>query len=373
LVSHEIAHAAIWDVAPFEGVKVDSRGGMSEAGAMHEGFSDYFAAAINGASKLYDYVGPRIGTNTGFFPSEGASRDLENTLTCPEVIEGEPHRDSRHFSAALWSLRKNHLGTDQGKTFDGAVYAAIASLSKSSGFNGAVTSLASAAATAFGSPTIGTDVTQTFTSRGVIGCPKVLVYTGPRALYGIEGLYPRCCAPSPYVPGPIQFRLTLPSDSSDISFQAPYQSRFAYLANAPSGRILAKIGGPITFTGFAAITDDATLQAPASFAGGAMTASLDLTGFGAAGTDVYFTFVSTSPYWLGLINFTAIPTPAPPDAGTVTRPPDAGTKNAEQDAGTASQPPPKGCGCGVSGIPAVAAVLISLALASRRRRRGVQR
>jgi hypothetical protein len=69
---------------------------LTPSGAMHEGFSDYYAASINDD--------PRIGR--GFRGPGTILRTVDNDNTFPDDIVGEVHRDGLILAGALWDLRQ---------------------------------------------------------------------------------------------------------------------------------------------------------------------------------------------------------------------------------------------------------------------------
>ncbi|MFN7130996.1 MAG: hypothetical protein ACK4N5_02870 [Myxococcales bacterium] len=148
VVYHELTHGVIYTTANFQGIALDQHGALNEGGAMHEGFADYFSAAITNDPKVGEYVGTRVPTNPNAPPAEGALRDLENDFKCPDLLVGEVHVDSEHFSAALWASRKKLGGTTAASKFDEAVIDAMFSLSPQATFRDAATAVANAAATA---------------------------------------------------------------------------------------------------------------------------------------------------------------------------------------------------------------------------------
>ena len=69
-----------------------------ESGAMHEGYSDYYAASILNRSTIGEGITPEV------------LRDLDNSNHYPEDILGGVHHDSLIFSGALWDARER-IGT----------------------------------------------------------------------------------------------------------------------------------------------------------------------------------------------------------------------------------------------------------------------
>lgn len=63
------------------------------SGAMHEGFSDFYAATITNDSR----VGEGVMT----------PRDLDNNMRSPEDLRGESHHDGMIIGGALWHMREN--------------------------------------------------------------------------------------------------------------------------------------------------------------------------------------------------------------------------------------------------------------------------
>lgn len=91
VVYHEYAHA----ITQF------TWGFFQPSGAMHEGFSDYFAATLRDD--------PVIGR--GFFGPGSSLRNIEIDRVYPEDIVGEVHIDGLIIAGALWDLRKD-LGAE---------------------------------------------------------------------------------------------------------------------------------------------------------------------------------------------------------------------------------------------------------------------
>jgi hypothetical protein len=63
------------------------------SGAMHEGFSDFFAATITDDSRIGEGV--------------MSSRNLDNNMRSPENLNGESHHDGMIIGGALWHMREN--------------------------------------------------------------------------------------------------------------------------------------------------------------------------------------------------------------------------------------------------------------------------
>jgi len=63
------------------------------SGAMHEGFSDFYAATITDDSRIGEGV--------------MGSRNLDNDMRSPENLNGESHHDGMIIGGALWHMREN--------------------------------------------------------------------------------------------------------------------------------------------------------------------------------------------------------------------------------------------------------------------------
>jgi hypothetical protein len=119
---HEFGHGLIHSTSDWDTVVTfDQRSSNNESSALHEGVSDLIAAMTGKRSIVGEYVGPRID------PTSLAIRNVDNQEKCPDVLWGESHQDSLHFTGAVWAARQQFLGTDNGNTFDAAFYAAIVS------------------------------------------------------------------------------------------------------------------------------------------------------------------------------------------------------------------------------------------------------
>lgn len=410
VVLHEFTHGMIFSTSGLgSSVKVDSRGAMDEGGAIHEGVADYFAAAMTGDPVIGDFVSPRIGGAAGPLAQDVGLRDLGVAYRCPEVIEGEVHQDSQHLSAALWAARQKLLGADSGKTYDGAVYDGVVSIGPTAGFADLAAAIKSAVGVAFG---VGAEATfeGELTSRGVIGCGKVLDLVAPRPRFAIVAPNQPTGpwgATGRFAPGPIQFRVHAPQGATALLVRFTTAAAGFLGGGVPVVRLIPKVDEPITFTGAPnALTYNVapTATATGSLAGTTYTMNVPITA--PCGSHVHFA-LATEAGAVNAANLTATLTPdatcaAPdggaPDAGAgadaglppailcrtrnpgppnVVCPPDAGT--APPDAGTPTPPdagdgadagplptPPGGCGCRAAGAaPALAAV--ALALWRRRR------
>ncbi len=376
---HEFGHGAIYSTAKFESFTLDERSGNNEGGALHEGIADFIAGIYGGSSTIGEYVGPRVATIAG--GSEGALRDMANTFACPDVLWGEVHQDSQHFSGALWEARAMlSEGIDNGETFDAAFYAALVSMTPATDFEQAAAVIANHVALAFTTvPDAKEKITTIFKNRGVAECSKVLDVTGStekRRWYGIGGTQQAGLSQGQLVPGPYQFKISVPEGASSVTVTGQWQSSNPF-GGQPAVKLLAKSGSPITFTrAGASLTHDADVTANAT---GSLSARANIEV--PCGGELYFTLASAGPSGdviqdLGF-SFQKSANCSGADAGT--QGPDAGT--GQVDAGTdptvadaGSNDPgtvaPGGCGCTSVEPLAAAFGLLALAGLARRRRHG---
>lgn len=369
---HEFGHGLVYSTSDWDTlVAFDERSANNESSALHESVADIIAFMTGGQSAIGTYIAART-------QSETALRNANNTFACPDVLQGESHVDSQHFTGAVWEARSGPFrGSDDGRTFDAAFYAALVSFPKNVDFATAAQIVSHAVGLAFpGRSDAEQAMLGIFRSRGVVGCSKVLDLTDrlrvPRSFYGVAGTGSAGLLQGSLVPGPHQFKLRLPRGAKSLSFTAQLFS----FGNNVGVRLLTKTGRAITFTrAGGSISNDAELTVtPTIPAQGQVRGTTPLRV--ACGDELYFTLANTSgrERTLGNLTFTYEELDScPQDAGT---PMDAGT-NSGSDAG--QQPPqptslalapdqlgsiPAGCGCNAAPLP----LLGLLALLTRRRR-----
>ncbi|MBL8910005.1 MAG: hypothetical protein JNM17_04785 [Archangium sp.] len=246
---HEFGHGAIHSTSDWQTVVTfDQRSSNNESSALHEGVSDLIAAMTGKRSIVGEYVGPRIS------PGTTSIRDVANTERCPDVLWGESHQDSLHFTGAVWEARQQFLGTDNGDTFDAAFYAAMVSFPPDVGFTSAAQIITDTIVAAFpGDAMARTKLTTIFDARGVTNCSKVLDVTNslqvPRTYFNIPGTQFAGVADNLVVPGPYQFKIRVPRGAKSVSMQAQMQSfggggnsRLEFLAAADRPIAFAKNG-----------------------------------------------------------------------------------------------------------------------------------
>ncbi|MFZ5470347.1 MAG: hypothetical protein ACOZIN_13000 [Myxococcota bacterium] len=379
VVWHELGHAVIHSTAGFSAFVVDERSANHEGGALHEAFADYLAAAFGQRSLIGEYVGPRISD-----PGGGAQliqdiglRNADNTYACPEVLWGEVHQDAQHFTGALWQARTEHfLGTDNGRTFDASVYAALASMTPGTSFAQAAAALTNHVALAFsGDSQARQKMESIFDARGVTNCSKVVDVTGatsPRPYYGIGGRQ-AAGVTTGIVPGPYQMKLSTPNGAASVRILAPLSSGGFGGGQPPQVQLLAKVGAPITFTRTSTgLSHDADLTADATDNGSTLTAEVPIDAPCGASSEVFFTLGTPSSGGEAFRNLTIAFTPQSScgtDAGTDAGVADAGvvTLPAVDEGGTSGTGQvPAGCGCGTGADLGLFSLLALLGFLTRR-------
>jgi MYXO-CTERM domain-containing protein len=405
---HEFGHGVVYATAAlsFNNLAIDTRSANNETGAMHEGFADFIAGAFGNEADIGVYVGPRIGGGTSVMGVRKDSylRSMNNTFSCPDVLQGEVHQDSQHYSAALWQARKNFfLGSDSGKTFDAAFYASLVSMAPGSDFAASAAIIVAHVKTAF--PSIAdadTKMLGVLTTKGVVGCSKVLDLTNilstPRPYYGIASGSAAGFPASTVIPGPYQMKLSIPEGMKSLKVSATVPGPSLLGMGGAAAKLFVKSGSPVTFTKMGnSLTSDADLVVSLGVSNTVASATAMLA-IGCGPTkEVYFTLGSTQGDALSdvTVELTKADSCNPTDgggggAGGGSGTGGGGTSSAGGGSGagggaggsgggsdvrmvpfigTTGGPGAKGCGCsGVeAGLGGLGALLL---LAARRRRKG---
>ncbi|MFZ5442920.1 MAG: hypothetical protein ACOZQL_23140 [Myxococcota bacterium] len=356
---HEFGHGVIHSTADWTtGVTFDAWSANNESSALDEGNADLLAAMTGRDPVVGAYVGPRID------PSMSAIRDVSNQERCPDVLWGESHQDSLHYTGAVWAARQLFLGTDDGATFDAAFYAALVSFPPDVNFERAAAIIASAVAQAFPQDAMAkAKVEAVFRERGVVGCFKVLDVTdtldAPRTYFGIPGTTFAQVADGLAVPGPYQFKIRAPRGIKSVSFKGLMQ------AFGTSSRLdlMASAGSPIVFTKTGtSLTNDAQAHAtPTLGSMGNVSGTVNVAV--ECGGEVYVALGNTSRRDRALyeLEFSVVPAdscpePMPVDAGTPPPPEPTNLGLAPESLGA----PAQGCGCAVVDPLAVLGVVVVL-------------
>lgn len=209
VIYHEFGHAVVASTSRLTSALVDSFGLDSAPGAMNEGYSDYFAAALSNDPSIGEYAGSALPAGQ----VSGAIRTLVGSDTCPEHLWGEVHQDSQAFSAALWQARSGVAEADRAK-YDAAVYAAMAALPSEASFEAAATATLAQIRAKLGAAAESAARTV-YQNRGLMGCNhRIVPYSAPRRLTFIEGT--GTVGLTPYVPGYTQLRFELAAGKNEI-------------------------------------------------------------------------------------------------------------------------------------------------------------
>jgi hypothetical protein len=361
---HEFGHGVIHSTSDWDTVVTfDARSSNNESSALHEGVSDLLSAMTGKRSIIGEYVGPRI------TPGTTAIRDVNNMDRCPDVLWGESHQDSLHFTGAVWQARTQFLGTDDGSTFDAAFYAAIVSFPPDVGFERAAQIITDSVVAAFPARADARSTLEgIFTARGITGCSKVLDLTNslqvPRPYFGIAGTQFAGVADGLSVPGPYQFKIHVPRGAKSVSMSGQMQ---AFGTNSRL-ELLAVADRPITFAKNGTnLANDATAKAvPALDGQGGVsgTVMIDVP----CGGDLHFALADTSRRDRALFNLTFNFEPADscpevdagvPDAGMMP-PPTVRLVAVKEDLG------PRVMGCTCSSASPFALVIGALWMLRRR-------
>jgi hypothetical protein len=251
---------------------------------------------------------------------------MDNTFTCPDVLWGEVHQDSQHYSASLWQARKNFFqGTDTGHTFDAAFYASLVSMSPQVDFASAAAIIVAHVKTAF--PAIldaDTRMQALFTAKGVVGCSKILDVTNTlsthRPYYGISAGASAGFPAATVIPGPYQMKINVPQGMKTLTITAAVGGSNPLTGmGAPKVKLLARSGSAITFTKIGPdLNNDADKVVDGTVAGSVLTAVAPLDIPCGATSAVYFTLGSTQGDTLQDVKVTFAPADScnPNDGGS---------------------------------------------------------
>jgi hypothetical protein len=213
VIAHELSHALMAGATPLGLLALDARGLDGSMWAMHEGFADYFAAALMDDPHIAEYVGEEL------LGSGHALRVIDNRSRCPQDLAGEEHDDSEIFSGALWEMRST-IHESRHATLDRAMWTVIDSLGPFETFASVAGRLADEAAVRLDSASAAR-VRAVVEERGLTGCdervedrplgiPKRRMYLRGAADFALAGL----------LPGPMQLRIHVERASSEIRVYA---------------------------------------------------------------------------------------------------------------------------------------------------------
>ena len=257
VIYHELGHGLVAMLTP-EGLngryeRHDSTG--VDAGAMNEGFADYFAFMLTDDPRLAEYVG-RFWSATG-----SEIRHGENSNRCPDNVISQVHNDGEAFQAALWATRSKLDDTripSEKLVLDKIVLASLTHLGSGSNFeDGAAALLAEAEdardageLTAFGYDLLA----RSLRARGLTNCARII--SDPAAVEAGRSMHLRRsnAAVHPFWPGPVQLRYEVPDGVDGVEITYGVRGRDDDRIGAA---VLVKWGPePITFEYELAALDD---------------------------------------------------------------------------------------------------------------------
>jgi hypothetical protein len=376
VVSHEFGHGVIHSTANWDySISIDSRSANDESGALHEGWADIIAAITNNDPVVGGYVGPRID------PTSSAIRNIDNQDVCPNVLWGESHQDSLHFTGAVWQARRDYFqSTDLGRTFDAALFAAMVSFPPDVNFEKAANIVVAQVKLAFPNMSDAEEkIRGAFLARGVLNCSKVLDVTTdrtPRSYYAISGSALAMLNTGTPVPGPYQFKIHVPDGAKSVTIQGPY---FGGRGRSDGGttttptaslKLLARVNTPITFSlsssGSQLLNDADVSVTPTLPTSGQMKGTAPIAV--PCGGDLYFTLANTSSRDRTMANlaFSYEPADSCPPPEPPVQPPEEPKPVEITAAPEELGKTPVGCGCGSA--PGMWALFALLPLARRKKR-----
>ncbi|MGV3623038.1 MAG: hypothetical protein ACO1OB_19620 [Archangium sp.] len=288
---HEFGHGVIHSTADWATiVTFDAYSANNESSALHEGMADVIAVMTGNDPVVGVYVAQRME------PVQPSIRTIDNQDKCPDVLWGESHQDSLHFTGAIWEARQQFLGTDNGATFDAAIYAAMVQFPMDVNFGSAAELITDSVVRAF--PAV-TDAQSTlegiFTARGVQNCSKALDITNSlsttRTYFGIPGSSFAGVNNGQSVPGPFQFKLQLPRGAKSVTMRAQ-----GFGGGGGGGSRLELLGAldrRVTFTkNDTVLTNDAMWRVVPTSSQGVITGKLEVDA--PCGSSVYVAIANTS-------------------------------------------------------------------------------
>lgn len=242
VVRHELGHAVVDALTGLETRFVDERGFEPSGGALHEGYADYFAAAMSNNPEMGEYAG----SGGAFGLESGAIRSLLSATRLPQDLINEPHEDSLAWSAALWAVRLS-LDPAEQETFDRAVYTALTALGARATLEHAARATQAEIELRLG-PTVAAEAVRVFTNRGLWSYREMTVRLGdtlhprPLLLWGVFVVD----SGARTVPGPLQYRVELAEPAESLSLSLLTHSETEPVTTL---RALAKPLAPVQWTG----------------------------------------------------------------------------------------------------------------------------
>ncbi|MBT9554883.1 MAG: M36 family metallopeptidase [Myxococcales bacterium] len=218
VIAHEYTHAMI-GATRLNAITVDEQGLSNLAGALNEGYADYFACTTAGDSVIGNYALNAVAGLTvcgvPLSTSGNLARDLATFRTCPADLTAEVHADGEIFASALWAIR-DALGAEKA---DAVILGALVGFTQSTGFTEAAqATLAEAQATLDAGDAAA--VEKAFGDRGLLACERVI----PANRVGVRGIPLTFEAGGalgngplgPVTPGYVQIGFLVPEGASSV-------------------------------------------------------------------------------------------------------------------------------------------------------------
>ena len=260
-VYHELTHAVMHTTTPLAWRRHDELGVDYSAGGLHEGFSDYFAAAITGNAQLSAYAGT---TESGPEPVN----DLTKLVRCGDVLTGEEHEESEPWVGALWAIRRSLRSAEKRAMFNAALFTVVSSLGQFDAFERAhalvLAELQVAAEELVAQETLDeagiraleaalASAPAHFADRGLPDCNGRVLSVEPNDVKGsLQVLGPNTWGLEQYrgraIPAGMQLRLTLheatPAIRLFVTMSDPYDSTLkpSHVPSEPDLRVLLREG-----------------------------------------------------------------------------------------------------------------------------------
>jgi len=263
VVYHELTHAVVNVTLKLVGTPhMDEFGASMAPGAMNEGLSDYFAAALTGDPDVGEHASRDLAIG------RDAIRSLDTEDVCPTAITGEVHGDASLFSGGLWDVRKT-LDEDKQYALDRAVFTAMnSSPTGDVGYEDVANLILEAVKeeSELGE-TVADALSAAFAAHGVLPrCDRIISHPGG-ALTGspeMQGVWMALGTQTTgaraqnggWTPGIVQFRHELPEYSEKLSVSLLEVDIGGGSSGSPFGgggtpftpKLLVRFDEPITFT-----------------------------------------------------------------------------------------------------------------------------
>jgi MYXO-CTERM domain-containing protein len=214
---------------------------VSEAGAINEGLADYFAMTVSGDPQVAEYIGRfDVASGTPYL------RTGETEAVCPDDLVGDWHSDGRLVSSALWALRLR-----LGLVVDTIVLRTLPRLPPDALLDDfGATALQVAEDLAAEGVLDEEDLTlarRVLATRGLLDCPHViddpgLATTGKRLqlVAADENMVP-------FAPGPLQLRVRVPTDTTEVTLFVTLSAEGAD-TEAAASFLVKRADEPIVFS-----------------------------------------------------------------------------------------------------------------------------